>query len=160
MFNFVQPIEVIQQRGGKAFIDLLNKACVGNEKSEVERTLKSRIIWSSDLYYPKYALDVFTENALEFSHNKVMLDQINGKLITIDAIDSIHIGCGFSDSQITAAGNRNISQKGALPKTLTLKLESKNMLTTNIDITDHLINRQIEAVKYLNFLWIKLILYT
>ena len=36
MFNFVQPIEVIQQRGHKAFIDLLNKACVGNEKSEVD----------------------------------------------------------------------------------------------------------------------------
>lgn len=40
MFNFVQPIEVIQQSGDKAFTDLLNKACVGNEKSEVERTLK------------------------------------------------------------------------------------------------------------------------
>ena len=59
-----------------------------------------------------------------------------------------------------AAGNRSISQKGTLAKTLTLKLESKNMLTTNIDITSHLINRQIEAVKYLKFLWIKLILYT
>ena len=50
-----------------------------------------------------------------------------------------------------AAGNRSISQKGALAKTLTLKLESKNMVTTNIDITDHLINTQIEAVKYLKF---------
>ena len=59
-----------------------------------------------------------------------------------------------------AAGNRSISQKGALAKTLTLKLESKNMVTTNIDITDHLINTQIETVKYLKFLWIKLILYT
>ena len=34
------------------------------------------------------------------------------------------------------------------------------MLTTNIDITDRLINRQIEVVKYFNFLWTKLILYT
>ena len=76
-----------------------------------------------------------------------MLDQINGKLVTIDAIDSIQTGCGFSDSQIMSAGNCSISQKGGLAKTLTLKLESKAMLTTNIDITDHLINRQIEVVK-------------
>ena len=38
------------------------------------------------------------ENVPIFNHNKVMLDQINGMSITIDAIDSIPIGCGFSDT--------------------------------------------------------------
>ena len=81
-----------------------------------------------------------------------MLDQINGMSITIDAIDSVHIGCGFSDSQIMAAGNCSISQTGGQSKILTLKLESKIILTTNIDITDRLINRQIGVVKYFKFL--------
>ena len=51
-----------------------------------------------------------------------------------------------------AARNRSISQTGGLSKTLTLKLESKIMLTTNIDITDHLINGQIGVFKYFKFL--------
>ena len=81
-----------------------------------------------------------------------MLDQINGMPITIDAIDSIPIGCGFSDSQIMAARNHSISQTGGLSKTLTLKLESKIMFTTNIDTKDRLINGQIGLVKYFKFL--------
>ena len=39
-----------------------------------------------------------------------MLDLISDVPITIDAIDSIPIGCEFSDSQIMAATNRSISQ--------------------------------------------------
>ena len=62
-----------------------------------------------------------------------MLDQINGVSITIHAIDSIAIGCGFSDSQIMAARNRSISQTGDLSKTQTLKLGSEVMLTVNMD---------------------------
>ena len=95
---------------------------------------------------------MFAENVPIFNHNKVMLDQVNGMPITNKAIDSIPIGCGFSDSQIMAARNHSISQPGSLSKTLTLKLESIIMLTTNIDITDHLINGQIGVVKYFGFL--------
>ena len=39
-----------------------------------------------------------------------MLDQINGRTITIDTTDSIPIDCGCSDSQIMAARNRSTSQ--------------------------------------------------
>ena len=43
--------ETLCSKGGdKHFIDLLNKSCVENVKSEVERTLKSRIICSNDLH--------------------------------------------------------------------------------------------------------------
>ena len=81
-----------------------------------------------------------------------MLDQINCMTRTIDAIDSIPIGCGFADSQIMAARNHSISQSGGLSKTLTVKLESNSMLTTNIVITDRLINGQTGVVKYFKFL--------
>ena len=106
----------MRQRGDKHFLDILNKVRVWNIDSEVERTLKSRIICSSDLHYPKYALHVFAENVPVFNHNKVILDQINGMPITIDATDLIPIGCGFSDSQIVAARNRSISKKSGLSK--------------------------------------------
>ena len=123
LFNFAELTEIIQQRGDKHFIDILNKLRVGNVDSEVERALKTRIICISNFHYPKYALHVFAENVPVFNHNKVMLDQVNGMPITIDAIDSIPIGCGFSDSQNMAARNHSISQSGDLSKTSTLKLD-------------------------------------
>ena len=152
LFSFAEFTEVMLQRVDRHFIEILNKVRVGNVDNEVERTLKSRIICSSDLHYPKYPFHVLSENVSVFSHNKVMLDQINGMPITIDAIDSIQTDCGFSDSQIMAARNRRISQTGGLSKTLALKLESKIMLTTNTDITDRLINGQIGVIKYFKFL--------
>ena len=123
MFSFAELKEVMRQRGDKHFLDILNKVCVGNVDSEVERTFTLRIMYSSDLYYPKYALHVFAENVPIFNHSKVMLDQINGTLITIGAIYSTPNGCGFSDSQIMAARNCSISQTVGPSKTLTLKLE-------------------------------------
>ena len=44
LFNFAELTEVMQQKGDKNFIDILNKVRVGSIYSEVERTLKSRII--------------------------------------------------------------------------------------------------------------------
>ena len=44
-------------------------------------------------------------------------------------------------NQIMVAINRSISETGHLSKTITLRLELKIMLITNIGITDHLINR-------------------
>ena len=44
MFIFPELTGVMRQRGDRHFIDLLNKVRVENVDSEVERTLKSRII--------------------------------------------------------------------------------------------------------------------
>ena len=74
---------------------LLSKVRLGNVNSEIERTLKSRVICSSDLHYSRYALYVFAENVSVFNHNKVMLDQINDMPITIDAIDLTLLVVGF-----------------------------------------------------------------
>lgn len=86
------------------------------------------------------------------NHNKVMLDQIDGLLTTIDAIDSISICCEFSDSQIMATKNDTISPAGGSVKTATLKLDSKVMFSSNNDIIDHLINGQTGVVKHFQFL--------
>lgn len=80
-----------------------------------------------------------------------MLNQINSLPITIDIIDSIFIGCRFSESQIVAARNQSVYQTGGLSKTLTQKMESKIIFTTNIDITDCLVNEVIGVIKYFKF---------
>ena len=53
LFSFAELTEVMKPRGDKHFIDILNKVCVRNVDNESERALKSRIICSSDLHYPK-----------------------------------------------------------------------------------------------------------
>ena len=151
VFNFVELTEVMWQRGSKHFINLLNKVCVGNVDCEVERTLMLRIICIRDFHYPNNALLVSVENFLVFNHNKVMPDQLSGLPITINPTNSTPICYVFSDSQIMAARNYSIYQTGGLSKTLTLKLEA-NVMPTNINITDSLINGQIGVVKYLKFL--------
>ena len=137
MFSFAELTKVMRQRGDKHFIDLLNKVCVRNVDSEVEKRLKSRIICNSDLHYPKYAVHVFAENVLVLIHNKVMLDQINGMPVTIDVTNSIHIGCRFSDSQIMAARNRSISQTN-LYLTGTFKKDTKKANTETLHEFDRL----------------------
>ena len=74
LISFAELTEVMWQRGDKHFIVILNKIRVRNVDSEVKRTLKWRIICSSDLYYPKYALHVFLENVPVINHSKVMLN--------------------------------------------------------------------------------------
>ena len=144
LFSFAELVEVMRQRR-QAFYRYVKQSWVGKVDKLVEKSLKSRIICSSDLHYPKYALHVFAENVPLFNHSKVMLDQINGMSITIDAIP---IDCGFSDSQIMVPRNCSISQTGGLSKTLTLTLKSKIILTTNINITDRLTNGQMWVFKY------------
>ena len=122
MFIFAELTEFMQQTENK---NTLNKVCVVNVDSEVERTLKPRIICNSNLHYPKHALHLFAENVPVFNPKKFMVNQINVILMNIHSSDSIAIGCRFSDGQIMAAANRSLSQLDNLSKTTTLKLELK-----------------------------------
>ena len=74
LISFAELTEVMRQRGDKHFIVILNTIRVRNLDSEVKRTLKWRIIRSSDLYYPKYSLHVFPENVPVINHSKIMLN--------------------------------------------------------------------------------------
>lgn len=139
------------QKGDNHFINLLNKVRVGNADRENERTLKPRIICSRNFHYINYGLHAFAEIVSVFIQNKVMLNHINSLPITIDIIDSIFIGCRFSDSQIVAARNQSVYQTCGLSKTLTQKIESKIIFTTNIDIIDCLVNGVIGVIKYFKF---------
>ena len=73
----------------------------------------------------------------------MMLNKAPRDLVAIHAIDTIPANNGFTQCQIMAAQNRKQPETGDLAKLLTLKLESRVMLTVNIDIQDRLINGQI-----------------
>ena len=79
--------------------------------------------------------------------NSMMLNKAPGDLVAIHAIDTIPANNGFTQCQIMTAQNRKQSETGDLARLLTLKLESRVMLTVNIDIQDRLINGQMGVVK-------------
>ena len=72
----------------------------------------------------------------------MMLNKLPGDLVAIHAIDTIPANIGYTQCQIMAAQSRKQPESGSLAILLTLKLESKVMLTVNIDIQDRLINGQ------------------
>ena len=79
-------------------------------------------------------------------HNEVMLSKLPTTLISIQAEDELPKNCRNSD--IIEAKNRRQSETGGLALLLDLKVDAGVMITTNIDITDWLINGQVGTVKH------------
>ena len=77
-----------------------------------------------------------------------MLDTLDSPLVIIHAIDELPSNFNVSQSDILKARNRKPTETGGLAVKLSLKLESRVMLTVNIDIVDRLINGQMGIVKH------------
>ena len=138
----------MRQKEDKFFIDVLNKIRVGIVNVDIVKVLKSRFVNLDDHNYQEQALHIFAENGHVSTHNLMMLNKLPDDLVAIHAIDTIPANSGFVQSQILAAQNRKQSESGGLARLLTLKLESKVMLTVKIDIQERLINGQMGVVKY------------
>ena len=73
-FKMTELTEVIRQRDGYQFINILNKIREGQIDEGVELTLKSRFF--NKLSYPKNAAHIFDENKPVEQHNEIQLDKI------------------------------------------------------------------------------------
>ena len=78
----------------------------------------------------------------------MMLNKLPGDLVAINTIDTIHATIAFTQCQVKTAQNYKQSETGDLVRLLTLKPESKVMLSVDINIQDRLINGQMGVVKY------------
>ena len=144
-FKIAQLTEVMRQKDDEIFINLLNKVRVGNLDENVENLLRSQFISEDDPSYPTGALHIFAETSLMKFHN-VMLSKLPTTLISIQAEDELPKNCRNSD--IIEAQNRRQSETGGLALLLDLKVDARVMITTNIDITDRLINGEVGTVKH------------
>lgn len=147
LFLIAELNEVMRQRGDNRLIDLLNNIRENTLDENDVTMLKSKFIDRADPTYPTNALHIFAENMPAKEHNDIMLRTIDGNLYIISAIDNLPKNVSKSD--IDKALNRNQSETGGLAGLLNIKVNARVMLTTNIDISDRLINGQIGTIRHI-----------
>lgn len=146
-FQIAELTEVMRQREDQRLIDLLNNIRTGNLEPRHEELLKSKFISPEDLNYPKDAIHIFAENQPASEHNRNMLNSIKLVEINIEAVDKIPEN--IPAAHIRNIYNRSQMETGGLAQNLIIKLQAKVMLTSNIDISDKLINGQIGTIHHI-----------
>ena len=133
-FKVVQLTEVMRQSRDLEFISFLNKIRVGIVDYEGENILFSRVITKDNSAYPKHALHMFGENKPSVDYNELMLNEMLGEVISINAIDEVPQETHLSDKQTETIRARKIGDTGNLASVLTLKVGTQVMLTININL--------------------------
>ena len=111
----------VVMQNDKLFIDLLNKARVGNIDDDVEKLLKARFIHEYGENYPKDAWHMIAENQPAMKRNEAVLSDLPGELYTIEANDKIPDNCKYPLALIQAAQNQKQTNAGGLAKLFKLK---------------------------------------
>ena len=131
--------QVMRQRGDPAFSELLCRVRTNTCTDDDVKILKSREIAADSANYPTQALHVYRLNADVDERNSHMLDSIapQSAQFAIKAIDSV-AGQTSHISLISLSDKR--SETGGLHGTLKLAIGARVMLTTNVDVSDGLVN--------------------
>ena len=137
----------MRQRGDLEFISFLKKIRVGVG----EKILLSRFIAKDNPAYPKHALHMFAENKPSVDYNELMLNEILGEVISINAIDEVPQEIHLSDKQTETIRARKIGDTENQASVLSLKVGAQVMLTINIDLEDRLVNGLVGKVMYLRY---------
>ena len=147
LFKIAELTEVMRQRGDQELITLLNNIRTGNITENDEKILKSKFIEKSDHNYCNETFHIWAENDPVEKHNKKMLDSLPGAEYMTSAIDKMPDS--IYDAILEKIYSLSQMKTGGLAHKLTIKLQAKVMLTSNIDVSDKLCNGQIETIHHL-----------
>ena len=128
----------------QAFIELLNRIRTATHTDDDIKIIQSRSISPSDPNYPSDALHIWAENNPVDNHNKTKIEELSGILFIFKANDQYPTNVSKQDIDRVLARGR--SETGGLDYQIMLKERVRVMLTTNICISDRLINGQIGTV--------------
>ena len=148
-FKFVELTEVMRQRADLEFIYFLNKIQVGIVDYEVKKILLSRFIAKDNPVYSKHALHMLAENKTSVHYNELMLNEVLGEVISINATDEAPLEIHLSDKQGETTRAKKTGDTGNLASVLNLKVGVQVMLTINIDLEDRFVNGLVGNVMYL-----------
>lgn len=134
-----QLTQIMRQRGDSAFCELLCRIRTNECTAEDIAVLKSRETSASCVSYPKQALHVFRMNVDVDSHNTFMLNSLapTSNQFTIKAVDTVASQTSHIDLK-SLSTKRN--ETGGLHTVLKLAVGAHVTLTTNIDVSDGLVN--------------------
>ena len=138
-FQMIELTEAMRQRGDSPFSELLCRVRTNSCTSDDIDTLKSRIIPSDAVNYPTQALHVYRLNVDVDSRNALMLDNLapQSAQYTIKARDA---RAGQTTHISLSAISDKRSETGGLHGILKLAIGARVMLTTNVDVSDGLVN--------------------
>ena len=138
-FQMLELDEIMRQRGDSAFAELLCRVRTASCTSEDIAVLESRVVSPDSPDYPSEALHVYKLNADVDDHNDHMLRRIPSSIrrYEVKANDAV-------TSQTQHVNLASLSSKraetGGLHGVLKIAIGARVMLTTNIDVTDGLVN--------------------
>ena len=136
LFQMIELTEVMRQRGDSAFSELLCRARTSSCTADDIETLISREIHSNAVNYPTQALHVYRLNVDVDSHNALMLDNLAPQ----SAQYTIKARAGQTTHIALSAISDKRSETGGLHGVLKLAIGACVMLTTNVDVSDGLVN--------------------
>ncbi len=138
-FHMIELIEIMRQRGDSAFCERLCRIRTADCTESDLAILKSRELSPNVPNYPKQALHVYKLNVDVDKRNCVMLNDLapQSQQHSIEACDAVAGQTRHIDLS-TLSDKR--SETGGLHSVLKLAIGARVMLTTNVDVSDGLVN--------------------
>ncbi|RUA05461.1 MAG: hypothetical protein DSY43_04560, partial [Gammaproteobacteria bacterium] len=148
VFAMTELTEIMRQKDDQPFTELLNRFRTASQTEHDIKCIQSRSIEPSDDNYPSDALHIWAENNPVIQHNNMKLDQIPASLFHLKATDQYPTNVSKED--INRVLSRGRSDTGGLDFEILVKETARVMLTSNIDITDRLINGQMGTIVHID----------
>ena len=138
-FEMIELDEIMCQRGDSTFTELLCRVRLGECTTGDLEILKSRTVAPDSLDYPHDVLHVYRLNADVDNRNDFMLNRLApvDQQYSIEASDAVAGQTRYID--LSQVSNKR-SETGGLHGMLKLAIGAKVMLTTNVDVSDGLVN--------------------
>ena len=144
VFKMAELTQIMRQKDDLAFTQLLNRVRTASHTDDDIRCIQSRTISPDDENYPWDALHIFAENAPVDEYNVDHLEQLPSPQYVLEALDQFPPHVRKQDIEKVLSKGR--SETGGLDTKILIKENARVMLTTNVDISDRLINGQLGTV--------------
>ena len=140
---------IVRQVEDTQLAELLSRVRVGKQTKD-DIAFLSSMEHTNTQNWPAHHVKLFITNALADEHNNATLNSLPSEKIVIKAKDSVK-DTRKNTVSVTVPDDKSVSETKGLPKTLTVCVGARVMLTKNIDISDHLVNGATGIICFLHF---------
>ena len=147
-FKVFKLTEVMRQRRDDTLIDLLNNVRIARPQPSDLTLLQSKTFSTAGRDFHYESLHIFAENTFVNVHKPKMLEAINDEMCVVPPIDILPKS--ITSKRIKEALDQNQTETGGHASVIKIKVNSRVMLTVNVDLSDGLVNGQLVTVKHIS----------